>query len=113
MKKTLFITVFSLLSSAAFADQCAVVNAEMTRKALSILKDAQTVHSFCQPCGDRAPQKLYVRNASFKQFDNSNYEVLINGKSIDLAYTYVNGLNLATIVGCKTTGVSPAIDLLR
>lgn len=113
MKKILLTSIISLISTAAFADQCAVVNAQMTSKALSVLKDAQTVHEFCEPCGDVRAQKLFIRNVSYRAYDKSNFEILINGKSIDLAYTYVNGLNLAKIVGCPTIRVSPAIDLLK
>lgn len=94
----------------ARADQCQAVDAETGKWALKLLvKGAQTVE-FCEPCGDKQPKApVAVFGAAYK-----GDEVTINGKGVDLAYVFVQTgaktfTNLALLVGCPTSGVSPTI----
>ena len=39
-------------------------------------------------------------------FNQNTYEVVVNGQGIDLAYTFVNGINLGIVLNCPAEGVS-------
>jgi|ERR1019366_6301807 hypothetical protein len=90
-----------LVGGYASADQC--TNASATKSqwewAKRHVRSAPSVLSFCQPCNDKAP-----RLWSGHHLDTE-----------DLAYLYVqvgddSFANLASMVGCPTTGVAPFID---
>lgn len=111
MKKLLILT--SLLSSAAFADQCAyVTKAEATRAALLLQKGAVVAHS-CAPCGEVGIQETEVVSTAVVALVNyENFsQVRVNGKGIDLAYTYIQTapnkfVNLAMAIDCKSLDVT-------
>jgi hypothetical protein len=110
MKRVLLATLGLVLStSAAMADQCTYVKPEQAQKAVAALQHSLRTHSFCEPCGDkRATESDYVFIQA-KRIDQNFSLVLLDGEAIDLAYTYVNGKNLANTVGCPADGVSPSI----
>ncbi|MGE0525640.1 MAG: hypothetical protein AB7G93_07630 [Bdellovibrionales bacterium] len=113
MKKIAVAVALSAFGSVAMADQCAVVTAEQAAQAVEIIQAATTVEHMCEPCGENRPTQLSVRNVDLQTFSgvgSGQYSVLINGKSADLAYTYVNGYNVAYMVGCPTQGVSMTIE---
>lgn len=107
MKSLIVTTLLLLLSSAAFADQCAYITKTQAEKAVKVLIETQTVQSLCEPCGESKALTVQVNSIGLRKAGYQSYsEVVINDKGIDLAYTYINGLNLAKLVGCPTQGVS-------
>lgn len=113
MTKVLLVALTALLSSqAAYADQCARVSEFQAVRALEVIQAAKTVQHFCKKCGETQPTIVPVQSVELVTFGGISFgqhSVSINGKQIDLAYTYVNGMNLALIVGCRTHGVDPSI----
>jgi len=110
MKKALLITIITLSSVSAFADQCAYISKAHAQKAVKALLETEKVQSLCEPCGETKAQTITVESLGLRKAGYENYsEVVINNKGIDLAYTYVNGMNLAKLVGCTADGVSPSI----
>ena len=110
MKKIIVSSLIVFIGSISFADQCAFISKTQAEKAVKALLDTQSVQSLCEPCGETSAKiisvnSLGLRKANFKNFS----EVVINEKGIDLAYTYVNGLNLAKLVGCTAHDVSSSL----
>jgi hypothetical protein len=107
----------AVLPSIARADQCQLVDDEVATRALAALKGNPKVIQFCEPCGDKAPGEPVVANRVAKQRDVSgDYEVTIDRREVDLAYTYVQtGLeryeNVAALAGCPASGVSPSLHV--
>lgn len=104
------ITSLVVAARVAHADQCASVSSEMATHARQLIADHPMVVMFCEPCGDRVPGEP----AALESASNSSSVVRFNGLPIDLAYTYVQTSprrydNLAALVGCPTTGVSPSL----
>ena len=126
MIKNLTIALFIVLaSSVAQADQCAYVSKEYAQKAMNLLNDSidseTKVVSWCEPCGEskadakkktpEAIKSVTVTHTGYEDF----YEIHINGKSVDMAYTYVAGINLAkyinTQAGMASEKAGQACDL--
>jgi len=111
MSRLLLALSFSLIGFAAHADQCAYITLAQAKKAVRVLLSAERVQSFCEPCGETTPETLSVQSLGLRKVDYENYwEVQINESGIDLAYTYVNGKNLAMKAGCEARNVSEQID---
>jgi hypothetical protein len=110
MKYTgLVLSVFAFAAQAS-ADQCAYVTRDMAAQALRIVMDAGSVQTYCEPCGDRGATYVDVKAVGMADVNYQGYwEMQINGRGVDLAYTFVNGMNLAAIVSCPTQGVSRSI----
>jgi hypothetical protein len=84
----ILIAVF-LFAVIALADQAAYITKAQAEKAAAFLKDKKQIRHFCAPCedkGDRVEDVASVEAAAtgYQQF----WEVIVNGKSIDLAYVY-------------------------
>lgn len=101
-----------LLISQAFADQCSVIPKLKANKALSLLKNFKhnnsiaVIDKYCKACRDESPQAIVIDEVSISDFQIKGYrEVKINNEVIDLAYYYLNGENIAQMVGCNTIGV--------
>lgn len=106
----------ALFSAAAHADQCAYISQQQAAKALDHIKPGSTVINFCEPCGDKnffthTEQKvteLKAAPAGYQDF----WEISVNGKGIDLAYTFVkmpkdgSFLNLSKLADCPSQSVS-------
>ncbi|AGH94550.1 hypothetical protein [Pseudobdellovibrio exovorus] len=108
--KKLIVASLILVGSIASADQCAYISKAQAGKALKALVDASKVQTLCEPCGETRAQTVRVESLGMKKTGYQNYsEVTVNEKGIDLAYTYVNGLNLAKLVGCPASGVSASL----
>jgi hypothetical protein len=113
MKKLVLVLAAVLAPSFAFADQCQVVTHAQALKAIKILNSANQVQKLCEPCGESLPQEVRPYSVDLQTFNglhSGQYSVAINGAAIDLAYTYVNGMNLAMLVGCKAQGVSDTLQ---
>jgi hypothetical protein len=110
MKKAILISIVSLCSASAFADQCAFITKTQAEKAVKAIIETQSVQGLCEPCGETKAQNIQVDSVGLRKAGYQDFsEVVINNKGIDLAYTYVNGLNLAKLVGCSAQGVSSSI----
>jgi hypothetical protein len=110
MKKLALSMMILMSGSMAFADQCAYVSQDTAKKALKMIVESNTIQTLCEPCGETKAQTLDVKaiganDVSYQGF----WQVSVNNKGVDLAYTFVNGLNVAQLVGCPTEGVSPSI----
>lgn len=112
MKKAFLALSLVLIGNVAMADQCAVVTKKQAVKALQMIQMATTVQSLCEPCGESQAKTLKVFSADLQTFggiDSKMFAVNLDGKIADLAYTYVNGMNLAKIVGCDAHDVSDTV----
>lgn len=103
----------AVLGGTAHADQCQVLDAAQAYKAASILAGAPHVIDFCEPCGDQVPGIPEVAHR-VEVVGTGTHELAINGRTVDLAYTYVQTsprqyTNLAALAGCEATGVSPTL----
>ena len=107
--------VAAALPSVAHADQCQIIDSETADRALAALKNHPNVIQFCEPCGDKAPGEPVAANRVAKtRGTTAAYELTIDRREVDLAYTYVQTgpdryENLAALAGCPTSGVSPSL----
>jgi hypothetical protein len=107
-----------VLSTSAFADQCQLVSSTMAKRAALLLQNGSEIASLCQPCGEviASAQVSVARSVKSVSGNYGNLqEVKINGKGVDLAYTYVKVapnkfVNVAKTIGCKAEGVSEVIS---
>ena len=103
------------LASVARADQCQLVDSGTAVRALQLLHDGPNVLTYCEPCGDRAPgEPVRAARAGAERDAMGSYQVVIDRREVDLAYTYVQTGperfdNLAKLAGCPTSGVSPTL----
>lgn len=115
--KVLLVLPLLLLPALAHADQCELVSDDRATHALAVLASHPDVISYCEPCNDQAPGEPHRVDHLAKQRGTEggdNYAVTIDKREVDLAYTYVRTSpsryeNLAAIVGCVTSGVSPSL----
>lgn len=104
-------------SAPVLADQCAYISKSQALAALNYLSIGKTVHSFCELCGDRSPQPLLVKQiAATTTSDGQFWQIFINNKGIDLAYTYVDyepryRVNLAMITKCPARDFTPILNI--
>lgn len=112
--KSVFILLM-VMTSIAMADQCADLTEKQARLAAAEILKANKIHQLCEPCGEIIPKQLEVLSVTvgerFSRFEKgSSFEVIVSGrfmkKSIDAAYLYVNGKNLAMQIGCPVEAVS-------
>lgn len=100
-----------LASSSAFADQCAYITKDQAAKAVKNLLNAETIQTLCEPCGET--KATSIKEVQAIEIKTTGYEdtvqISLDGKAIDLAYTFVNGKNLANKSGCEVSGVSESI----
>lgn len=107
----------ALLTQTAHGDQCAWINAKEANKAYAVLAKQPKVLEFCEPCGDKAPGVPFVaQDVAIATPQGSYKEIQINGKGIDLAYTYVQTSptdyrNLAKLAGCPASDVSLSLNI--
>jgi hypothetical protein len=98
------------------ADQCAWLGeAEVAARAARELARSPTIVELCEPCGQLAPgAPERVDSIAVRPVDGGAHEVVVNGRALDLAYTFIpiasrQYRNLALLVGCPATGVSPGL----
>ena len=112
-KKLALALFVCLISTAAVADQCQLISPEQAGKALDFLKPGGTIVEFCEPCGDKnfysKPQQI-INNIQ-AVLEQEYWAVKVNGKGIDLAYTFVRNaegsfLNASKLADCPSDDVS-------
>lgn len=106
----------ALWSVVARADQCAWIEEKHAKAALAHLKEGSEWAELCEPCGETRAEVHRVGRATAEPVDGGRYwEVQIDGRGVDLAYTYVHDggdtgfTNLAKLVGCPATSVTRRI----
>jgi len=92
-------------SAIARADQCEVVDADAASWAQKVVTRGVMVAQWCEPCGDVAPTDPQKVATVSSTRDKGGSRVQINGKRVDLAYTYVQTgkstwANVGMLVGC-------------
>lgn len=94
-----------------FSDQHFHVSEAIAKKAFSLLQNYQKLYFFCEPCGDKTAKETGVSNYGYNPIRQGNsyvYEVTINNKPIDLAYTYFKyknrWKNVANHLGLTVSG---------
>jgi hypothetical protein len=109
----------------SFADQCAVVDTDLAKSFVKFVKKGSYLGQLCEPCGELpsdseggGPNFSEVKSIAIKAWPGSKGQqstILLNGKTIDLAYTYVTtavtqhssvAVNAAFLVGCPADGVT-------
>jgi len=90
----------------AHADQFAYIRQNEVTAAMVVAINQEVVHIFCAPCGDVYSKPIRVAEISARRVSegsNSDWELLVNGEGVDLAYTYVavggHWQNLAHLLG--------------
>jgi hypothetical protein len=116
MKSVPFVLAVVLAGSGvARADQCQLVDSGTAVRALQLLHDHPNVLAYCEPCGDHAPGVPTRANHVATDRDRSGaYQVVIDRREVDLAYTFVQTgperfENLAHLTGCPASGVSATL----
>jgi MYXO-CTERM domain-containing protein len=113
MKIALVVVMCAAATKVASADQCGWVDEPTAERAARTLDRARYVE-MCEPCGDKAPGVPAVAfDVQIRRHDGGA-ELAIDGRAIDLAYVYVQTSerwyeNLAALVGCPATHVSPSL----
>ena len=110
--KTLAIGILLAMSTSAFADQCQINTNEQAQRAALLLQKGAEVASLCQPCGEKISQASV---SVVKTVKTEKGETILNGQSIDLAYTYLRVapnkyINVGTAIGCNPHDVSKVIS---
>lgn len=87
------------------ADQCEWIPKDVAEKAYKLLAHSEDYIDFCAPCMDKEPLTRQINTLDLqpvlkKNTDETLYKILINGKSIDIAYVYINGKNLGMQANC-------------
>ena len=107
-----------VLGSEVLADQCEYITKEQSLAAIARLKVGQTIYQFCEPCGDKLPTPISIKQLSAGTTGYEDYwEVKVNDSNIDLAYTFINAgianqrVNLAAVVGCPASNVSVVLPV--
>ena len=100
----------SVVASVAGADQCIVLTDYQIQRASNIINvRGRVIGSFCEPCGDQYLVQSKVRVLSKDGMGQDKW-LLVNGNSIDAAYTYTFDRatqcwnNLAYEIGCPSQG---------
>ena len=77
------------------ADQCAWNKKDVAAKAYKIFKTHKIALDYCEPCGDKKPKEFSVGRIEWgpakmgNEIQEGYFEVLHQGKGIDLAYVFV------------------------
>lgn len=101
--------ILAVLVGAVFAknvkaDICAFITEKNALQAVEILKKQHDIIHYCEPCTNAKRHPETVNKVSYNKINEKNFEVLLNGKNIDLAYIYIKKSNsyenLAYLSGC-------------
>ncbi len=90
IKLALFTIILTLFAITALADQAAYITKEQAEKAAAFLKDKKQIRHYCNPCDDKGDRVEDISTVEAVAVADSKpyWEVLVNGKGIDLAYVY-------------------------
>lgn len=114
MKKRIVMTLLFkfVFMAQAWGAQCSALPEQKALKAQKLIADYVKQHQiavvdmYCEACRDEYPKALVVESVALSDFQIKGYkEISVNNKAIDLAYMYINGENVASMVGCKAIGV--------
>lgn len=99
-----------LAPSIARADQCAI-NDQAIAEAVELAKQRAQILALCEPCGEKVPSGPYA----ITNVTTANGEVMIEGRMVDLAYTYIlvgknTYKNLGLLAGARPSGVEELTD---
>ena len=115
--KTQLITfiIASCLALPALADQAAYIAKADADRAIELLKNTQTVKSYCAPCNDTAAKSIAVTSVTGADVNFQGFwQVSVNGQGEDLAYLYFldNGKwrNVAIALGIPVEEVPEFIE---
>jgi hypothetical protein len=107
------LTLFAL-SNSAHADQCQIISKAQALAAVERINIGDSVQHWCEPCDEEESKTVAVTEIEVRS-GKSGWQVSINGKSIDLAYTFVKSasedfayVNLALLANCPASDVSMA-----
>ncbi|MDR0736069.1 MAG: hypothetical protein LBF51_04425 [Zoogloeaceae bacterium] len=96
-----------LICRPAFADQAMCLDEDTAESAATLLRAHGSYLDYCEPCGAK-PEVIPVQDVIVGQ--DCDYEVYVNGESIDLAYVFVKEdgiwVNVAKELGLEVEGVS-------
>ena len=110
----LVILAFYLFAAPAFADQAIWISKETAQQAVAILEKEKFYYDYCAPCEDKFAEKVIIKNVEMIQKSDQDWAVTVNGKDIDLAYTYVKEgkqwVNLAIKLAVEVDSVPDALD---
>lgn len=114
-KKVIFYgLLFILLSTDVFADPAEWVDKSHAYKAAQMIQPGMVLRIYCAPYGDTACAEQTVTQVKVKKVNAQNYEISVNGKRINLAYTYIEKenqwTNLAMLLGLEVSGASEFSD---
>ena len=115
MKKKLMILFIwgATLGTGLYADQAAWISRRNANLAVKCVNEGSRIRLFCQPCGDKTWREITVLSSESRKELGSYYQVYVNGRGIDLAYTYVRSKgvwrNLARILRIKVSGVDTVL----
>ena len=122
MIKILFILMSIFYSSVAMADLCSFVSTNVADKAYNIISEQTEIYEYCSLCPNKETKVIAVKNVqkinpalgfeeelSSSYFDDKNqYMLSVDGKELDLAYTYYKKdnkyVNLGISSGCISEG---------
>lgn len=125
--KILLLILISLTSVSALADQCSFVTLNQALGAADLIDSGDYVMSYCEPCGDTQGDVFQVESVDFQMVNSEfvepgqYYQLLINGKTYDLAYLFLETkpqyadddysvyTNVSKLVDCSSEDVSTFI----
>lgn len=95
LKKFIAVLMLGLiLSLAVFADQAAWITKDEAERTAVFLKDKTQIKHYCAPCDDKSVTTEDISAVEAAPTGTEDYwEVLVNGKGIDLAYVYFQTKN--------------------
>ncbi len=110
MRRLVAAAVLVLVPALSSADQAAWISKKDAEAAAAKITPGDEVREYCKPCGDKGYRVIKVTKVEVAHTgEGSYYEVRLNGKGIDLAYTYIRSggewENLAMIVGVAVSDV--------
>jgi hypothetical protein len=86
---TLCVAFAFAVPSVAHADQCAWVSKDQAYAAQQKILNERTYVEYCKPCREtKATAPKVAKTAEIKKRKADYYELVIDGKAVDLAYTY-------------------------
>ncbi len=111
MKRMFITAILTMLSFSAMADQCQLLDKADAERGAQILSQGTVAYKLCEPCGETTPEKIEITTVEAVDARYQGlYEVLVNGKWVDLAYIYdAQGQNVALQTNCQAQDVSSTI----
>ncbi len=112
--KIVLILLIGFINS-AYAKSCQKLKLEQGTEVIKLLKSANTsevfvIDKYCEHCQDNYPKPILVNSYQLTNLPGNEVEIQINNQSIDLTYIYVQGRNIASIIGCNPIAVSKNLD---